>query len=103
MESYWERKLNRRISRRRAVAGGVVMAGGVAALSVMGCGGSDDGESAELTVVATTTQTADLLRNVAAERVEAHQILGAIGRIGRHYWARILKNAFRRGGTPERP
>lgn len=48
----------------------------VAALLVAGCGDSGGGGTgAELTVVATTTQVADLVRNAGGDRVAVHQLL----------------------------
>jgi zinc/manganese transport system substrate-binding protein len=50
---------------------------GAWALLATGCGGSDSRTGgAELTVVATTTQVADLVRNVGGDRVDVHGILG---------------------------
>jgi zinc/manganese transport system substrate-binding protein len=40
-----------------------------------GCGGSASGDGGDLTVVATTTQVADLVRNVGGRRVGVKQIL----------------------------
>jgi zinc/manganese transport system substrate-binding protein len=51
----------------------IAAAGAVAA----GCGDADSGASGdELTVVATTTQVADFVRNVGGNRVDVHGILG---------------------------
>jgi ABC-type Zn uptake system ZnuABC Zn-binding protein ZnuA len=48
----------------------------VVALVLAGCAGSDEGsDGADLSVVATTTQVADLVRNVGGRRVEVDAIL----------------------------
>jgi zinc/manganese transport system substrate-binding protein len=51
---------------------------GVAAstAAAAGCGEGDSGAGAELTVVATTAQVADLVANVGGSRVDVHGILG---------------------------
>jgi zinc/manganese transport system substrate-binding protein len=47
------------------------------AAATVGCGNGDSqGSGAELTVVATTTQVADFVRNVGGNRVDVHGILG---------------------------
>jgi ABC-type Zn uptake system ZnuABC Zn-binding protein ZnuA len=46
------------------------------AAAAAGCGEGDSGGGAELTVVATTTQVADLVANVGGSRVDVHGILG---------------------------
>ncbi|NLT04829.1 MAG: zinc ABC transporter solute-binding protein [Solirubrobacterales bacterium] len=47
-----------------------------AALAAAGCGSSDEsGGDAELTVTATTTQVADLVREVGGDRVDVNQLL----------------------------
>lgn len=52
----------------------VVVAAAAMALAA-GCGGADESPSGERTVVATTTQVADLVRNVGGERVAVEQFL----------------------------
>lgn len=47
----------------------------VAALAMGGCGGDTPAAAAKLTAVATTTQVADLVRNVGGRRVDVEQIL----------------------------
>jgi ABC-type Zn uptake system ZnuABC Zn-binding protein ZnuA len=47
-----------------------------AVLALAGCSGEDSG-TGEITAVATTTQVADLVRNVGGGRVEVESILGA--------------------------
>jgi zinc/manganese transport system substrate-binding protein len=49
----------------------------VLSLTSVACGGDDDGGSADVTVVATTTEVADLVRNVAGDRAEVIGILSA--------------------------
>ena len=49
----------------------------VPSLTAVACGGDDDGGSADVTVVATTTEVADLVRNVAGDRAEVIGILSA--------------------------
>jgi zinc/manganese transport system substrate-binding protein len=49
----------------------------ISAAAMAGCGDGDSGGGGgELTVVATTTQVADLVRNVGGSRVDLHGILG---------------------------
>jgi zinc/manganese transport system substrate-binding protein len=49
----------------------------ISAAAMAGCGDGDSGAGGgELTVVATTTQVADLVRNVGGSRVDVHGILG---------------------------
>lgn len=47
----------------------------ISAVVVAGCGGADNGDDGKQRVVATTTQVADLVRNVGADRVEVDRIL----------------------------
>jgi zinc/manganese transport system substrate-binding protein len=47
-----------------------------ASAAVSGCGDDSEASGAELTVVATTTQVADFVRNVGGDRVDVHGILG---------------------------
>ena len=50
----------------------------LAVLAVAGCGGDDDGSGGaggRLVVVATTTQAADLVRNVGGDQVQVEQLL----------------------------
>ena len=47
----------------------------VLSFSLAACGGDEDGGSADLTVVASTTEVADLARNVAGDRAEVIGIL----------------------------
>ena len=42
MASYWDRVLDNRISRRRALSGVALTGAGALALSLVGCGGGDD-------------------------------------------------------------
>ena len=48
----------------------------LAALVLAGCSSEESG-SGEITVVATTTQVADLVRNVGGERADVHEIISA--------------------------
>jgi zinc/manganese transport system substrate-binding protein len=48
----------------------------LAAAGLGGCGNGGGGSGSRVTVVATTTQVADLVRNVGGRRVDVHQILG---------------------------
>ena len=50
----------------------------LAAVVAAACGsdsGSDSGSGADVTAVATTTEVADLVRNVGGERVDVHGLL----------------------------
>jgi ABC-type Zn uptake system ZnuABC Zn-binding protein ZnuA len=49
----------------------------VVSLAVVACGGDDDGGSGGVTVVASTTEVADLARNVAGDRADVIGILSA--------------------------
>jgi zinc/manganese transport system substrate-binding protein len=61
---------------RRLLALAVLLVASSAVL-VTGCGDNDsEASGAELTVVATTTQVADFVRNVGGDRVDVHGILG---------------------------
>ncbi len=46
MRSYWAQRIHSRISRRRALAGAAALGGGIAALSLVGCGGSNNAKEA---------------------------------------------------------
>jgi zinc/manganese transport system substrate-binding protein len=62
----------------RVILSWVLLLVGVAAsaTAAAGCGEGDSGAGAELTVVATTGQVADLVANVGGNRVDVHGILG---------------------------
>jgi len=63
-------------SRRLLLALAMLLVASSAVLAT-GCGDNDSAASgAELTVVATTTQVADFVRNVGGDRVDVHGILG---------------------------
>ncbi len=53
----------------------VLLAVALAVAAVVGCSDGDSGDGDTTNVVATTTQVADLVRNVGGERVDVHQIL----------------------------
>lgn len=46
-DSYWERLTGRRLSRRRVVSGAASLGAGAAALSLVGCGGGEEGAGEE--------------------------------------------------------
>jgi zinc/manganese transport system substrate-binding protein len=59
--------------RRAALLAGALAA--LAAAALGGCGNGGGGSGSGVTVVATTTQVADFVRNVGGRRVDVHQIL----------------------------
>jgi zinc/manganese transport system substrate-binding protein len=59
--------------RRAALLAGALAA--LAAAALGGCGNGSGGSGSGVTVVATTTQVADFVRNVGGRRVDVHQIL----------------------------
>jgi zinc/manganese transport system substrate-binding protein len=65
------------LSRALPRAAAAVAAAALVTIAVAGCGGGAAAESGRLTVVATTTQAADLARNVGGSRIDVKQILAA--------------------------
>jgi len=70
--------------RRRLLPRAAVVTAALAALGVAGCGSDDDADSASgsgggarVTVLATTTQLGDLVRQVGGDAVDVHQLLQA--------------------------
>ena len=59
--------------RRAALLAGALVV--LAAAALGGCGNGGGGSGSGVTVVATTTQVADFVRNVGGRRVDVHQIL----------------------------
>jgi zinc/manganese transport system substrate-binding protein len=61
--------------RRRALGRITLLVVVLAATALSGCGNGGGGSGSGVTVVATTTQVADFVRNVGGRRVDVHQIL----------------------------